>query len=50
MFNMWDLELTYDQVKAIDCISEGNLLTMTSMSIAGPVDFSDESIQNIMGL
>ena len=50
LFNMWDYELNSDQVMAIDCTLEGNLLTMIDMSIKGPAMFTEELIQNIMGV
>ena len=50
LFNMWDYELNSDQVMAIYCTLEGNLLTMIDMSIKGPAMFTEESIQNIMGV
>ena len=34
--NMWDKEMTEDEVKSIDCSSEGNLLSMTDTLILGP--------------
>ena len=44
LFNMWDKEMTEDEVKAIDCSSEGNLLSMSDTLILGPSGYMPEEV------
>ena len=44
LFNMWDRAFTEDEVNSIDCLSEGNLLSMSDMSILGPADLTEEHV------
>lgn len=39
-FNMWDYELTSDQVNALTCYDEGNVVTLTDMSLGGAAHFT----------
>ena len=50
MFNMWDHELSRDQVNFIDFNTTENFLTMADMSIEGPAFYSYEKILSIIGL
>ena len=50
MFNMWDHELSRDQVNFIDFNTTENFLTMADMSIEGPAIHSYENILSIIGL
>ena len=49
MFNMWDHELSRDQINFIDFNTPGNLLTSADMSIEGPAIYSYENILSIIG-
>ena len=44
LFNMWDYELTLEQIQEIDCNTTGNLLSMSDMVIKGPAEFTEENI------
>ena len=41
LFNMWDRAFTEDEVNCIDCLSEGNLLSMSDMSVLGPANLTE---------
>ena len=41
LFNMWDRAFTEDEVNSIDCLSEGNLLSMSDMSVLGPANLTE---------
>ena len=38
---MWDRAFTEDEVNSIDCLSEGNLLSMSDMSVLGPANLTE---------
>lgn len=44
MFNMWDYERTLENIQNLDCESQGNLLTMSNLSIGGPANFTMEDV------
>ena len=44
LFNMWDRAFTEDEVNSIDCLSEGNLLSMSDMSVLGPANLTEEHV------
>lgn len=44
MLNLWDHELSLENVEALSCSSQGNLLTMSNMSIGGPASFTTEDV------
>ena len=50
MFNMWDHELSRDQINFIDFNTPGNLLTSADMSIEGPAIYSYENILSMIEL
>lgn len=42
--NLWDYEMSLDELNALTCESEGNLVTQSEMSISGAASFTyDES-------
>lgn len=38
MFNMWDRELTLAELQNHYCQTQGNLLTVMNLTVAGPAD------------
>ena len=41
LFNMCDRAFTEDEVNSIDCLSKGNLLSMSDMSDLGPANLTE---------
>ena len=41
LFNMWDRAFTDNEVNSIDCLSQGNLLSMANMSVLGPANLTE---------
>ena len=50
LFNMWDHEKTLSELRHIDCFSQGNILSMSNMSILGPAEFTEENVPCETGL
>ena len=44
LFNMWDMEMSENEIKSVNCVPEGNLLSMFDMLTLGPADFSEEQV------
>ena len=44
LINMWDYELSYEEISKFSCTSRGNLLTMDDMEISGPSLFTEELV------
>ena len=42
LFNMWDRAFTEDEVNSINCLSQGNPLSMSDMSVPGPANLTEE--------
>ena len=43
LFNMWDYDMTRDELNAVGCRSEGNILKMSDMTIHG-ASYSQEEL------
>ena len=41
LFNMWDMAFSEDEVNSINCLSQGNLLSMSDMSVLGPANLTE---------
>lgn len=42
-FNMWDYELTADQMNALTCESEGNLVSPSTLQLGGTASYTYEN-------
>ena len=44
-FNMWDYELTVDQMNLLTCESEGNLVSSAQLQLGGEATYSYENFE-----
>lgn len=44
LFSMWDYELSYEEITALSCLTQGNLLGMSDLSIMGPANFTLDDV------
>lgn len=50
LFNMWDSELSLEEIRILGCESRGNILTMSNMIIGGPTFLTTEDVPCELGM
>lgn len=41
---MWDYEQSIHMIEEFDCLSQGNLLTISDLTMGGPMNFTSEYV------